>query len=56
MHDPVQDERVGLKRELQVTQERLAAAETAVAAAQSATHMTTYHQLAILDRQLMAAR
>ena len=53
---PVQDEREGLRRELQATQERLAAAEAAVAAAQSATHMTTGNQLAILDRQLIAAR
>lgn len=56
MPPPVQDEREGLKRELQATQERLAAAEAAVAAAQSATHMTTDHQLAVLDRQLLAAR
>ena len=52
----MQDEREGLRRELQATQERLAAAEAAVAAAQSATDMTTDNQLAILDRQLCAAR
>ncbi|CAL5227927.1 g10974 [Coccomyxa viridis] len=51
-----EDEREGLKRELQATQERLAAAEAAVVAAHSTTHITTDNQLAILDRQLMAAR
>ena len=52
----MQDEREGLKRELQATQERLAAAEAAVVAAHSTTHIITDNQLAILDRQLMAAR
>lgn len=52
----MQDEREGLRRELQATRERLAAAEMAVALAGSASHVTTNHQLAILDRQLIAAR
>ena len=51
-----QDEREGLRRELQATRERLAAAEAAMITAQRGPHISTDHQLAILDRQLIAAR
>ena len=54
----LQDEREGLRRELQATRERLAAAEAAVATASSglALTVTTDHQLAILNHKLIAAR
>ena len=54
----LQDEREGLRRELQATQERLAGAEAAVAAASSGTALTvtTDHQLALLKHKLSAAR
>ena len=54
----LQDEREGLRRELQATRERLAAAEAAVATASSGTALTvtTDHQLAILNHKLSAAR
>ena len=51
-----QDEREGLRRELQATRERLAAAEAAMITAQCGPHITTNQQLAILDHQLIAAR
>ena len=51
-----QDEREGLRRELQATRERLAAAEAAMITAQHGPHITTNQQLAILDHQLIAAR
>lgn len=54
----LQDEREGLRRELQATRERLAAAEAAVAAASSGTALTvtTDRQLALLNHKLSAAR
>ena len=54
----LQDERAGLRRELQATRDRLAAAEAAVATASSGTALavTTDRQLAVLNHKLSAAR